>query len=85
MDRLAEALPNICTKWFERNLGICDKNHSNEELIREKYQGIRPAPGYPACPDHTEKGSLFDLEDVSAIGVRLQNITCYLRLVRRPS
>jgi len=34
---------------------------SNEELIAEKYRGIRPAPGYPACPDHTEKGALFEL------------------------
>ncbi len=33
----------------------------NEALIQEQYQGIRPAPGYPACPDHTEKGTLFDL------------------------
>jgi 5-methyltetrahydrofolate--homocysteine methyltransferase len=34
---------------------------SNEELIKERYQGIRPAPGYPACPDHSEKRALFDL------------------------
>jgi 5-methyltetrahydrofolate--homocysteine methyltransferase len=34
---------------------------SNEELIKEKYRGIRPAPGYPACPDHTEKGEIFRL------------------------
>src|SRR5690606_31510888 len=37
------------------------ENLSNEELIQEKYVGIRPAPGYPACPDHTEKPPLFDL------------------------
>ncbi len=37
------------------------KISTNNELIAEKYQGIRPAPGYPACPDHTEKGLLFDL------------------------
>ena len=37
---------------------------SNEELIREKYRGIRPAPGYPACPDHTEKAKLFKLFNV---------------------
>ena len=35
------------------------------ELIRESYQGIRPAPGYPACPDHTEKGALFELLDAT--------------------
>ncbi len=38
----------------------------NRELIRETYQGIRPAPGYPACPDHTEKHTLFALLDASA-------------------
>jgi 5-methyltetrahydrofolate--homocysteine methyltransferase len=40
-----------------------DENFSVEDLIEEKYQGIRPAPGYPACPDHTEKGALFELLD----------------------
>ena len=39
---------------------------TNEELIKEKYEGIRPAPGYPACPDHTEKYKLFNLLDVTA-------------------
>jgi len=38
-----------------------DESLDNADLIREKYQGIRPAPGYPACPDHTEKRTLFDL------------------------
>jgi Methionine synthase I, cobalamin-binding domain len=38
---------------------------SSEELIREKYQGVRPAPGYPACPDHTEKIKLFELLNVT--------------------
>jgi 5-methyltetrahydrofolate--homocysteine methyltransferase len=38
-----------------------DEQFSNDELIDEKYAGIRPAPGYPACPDHTEKRILFDL------------------------
>ena len=37
-----------------------------EEILREKYRGIRPAPGYPACPDHTEKRQLFDLLDAEA-------------------
>ena len=40
-----------------------DENLTNEELIKERYQGIRPAPGYPACPDHSEKRPLFDLLD----------------------
>ncbi len=49
-----------------------DENLSNEELIREKYVGIRPAPGYPACPEHTEKGKLFEwLGTTDAIGTYL--------------
>jgi 5-methyltetrahydrofolate--homocysteine methyltransferase len=48
------------------------ENLSNEELIKEKYQGIRPAPGYPACPDHTEKTELFSLLDASKnTGIKL--------------
>ena len=43
-----------------------DETLSNDELIREKYRGIRPAPGYPACPDHREKRSLWSLLDVEA-------------------
>ena len=39
------------------------ENLSNEEMIKEEYRGIRPAPGYPACPDHTEKGTLWELLD----------------------
>jgi 5-methyltetrahydrofolate--homocysteine methyltransferase len=42
------------------------ENLSHEDLIRERYRGIRPAPGYPACPDHTEKPILFKLLDASA-------------------
>ena len=42
-----------------------DENLNNEDLIKESYQGIRPAPGYPACPEHSEKGKLFELMDVS--------------------
>ena len=41
-----------------------DERLQNEELIAERYRGIRPAPGYPACPDHTEKGKLWSLLDV---------------------
>ncbi|HEX2538910.1 MAG TPA: vitamin B12 dependent-methionine synthase activation domain-containing protein, partial [Pseudolabrys sp.] len=44
---------------------------SNDELILEKYRGIRPAPGYPAQPDHTEKGTLFNLLESERIGVEL--------------
>jgi len=62
-DRLAEAFAE-CMHAIVRNETwgyASDKNLSNEELIKEKYQGIRPAPGYPACPDHTEKAALFRL------------------------
>ncbi|NDA63646.1 MAG: methionine synthase, partial [Chitinophagia bacterium] len=52
---------------------------SNEELIKEKYSGIRPAPGYPACPDHTEKYTLFNLLQVTEhTGIRLtENLAMY--------
>ena len=43
----------------------------NDELIQEKYRGIRPAFGYPACPDHTPKGRLFELLDAPAVGIDL--------------
>ena len=62
-DRLAEAFAE-CMHTIVRNETwgyINDKDLSNAELIKEKYQGIRPAPGYPACPDHTEKAALFRL------------------------
>jgi 5-methyltetrahydrofolate--homocysteine methyltransferase len=50
-----------------------------EDLIKEKYQGIRPAPGYPACPDHTEKYKLFELLNATEeIGVELtENLAMY--------
>ena len=48
-----------------------DEALSNADLIAEKYRGIRPAPGYPAQPDHTEKGTLFQLLDGERIGVKL--------------
>ena len=44
---------------------VPDESLDNEALIAEKYQGIRPAPGYPACPDHTEKATLFKLLDAT--------------------
>ena len=48
-----------------------DEQLSCEELIEEKYHGIRPAPGYPACPDHTEKKLLFELLEAEKIGMIL--------------
>lgn len=62
-DRLAEAFAEYLHEHIRTTLwGFGAKeNLSKEALVKEKYQGIRPAPGYPACPDHTEKGLLFDL------------------------
>ena len=62
-DRLAEALAELLHKRTRKEFWGYAKEEqlNNEELITEKYSGIRPAPGYPACPDHTEKYKLFDL------------------------
>jgi 5-methyltetrahydrofolate--homocysteine methyltransferase len=61
-DRLAEAFAEYLHKQARIAWGFGrDENLSNADLIREKYRGIRPAPGYPACPDHAEKRTLFDL------------------------
>ncbi len=62
-DRLAEALAERMHERVRTELwGYAgDERLSNDDLIREKYHGVRPAPGYPACPDHTEKGFLFSL------------------------
>jgi len=66
-DRLAEAFAECLHKRVREEWGYgCAENLSNEELIQEKYRGIRPAAGYPACPDHTEKGTLWHLLDVEA-------------------
>jgi 5-methyltetrahydrofolate--homocysteine methyltransferase len=68
-DRLAEAFAECLHQKVRKEYwGYARKEvFSNEELIREKYQGIRPAPGYPACPDHTEKPFLFDILDATAL------------------
>tara|TARA_R110000772_G_scaffold223149_1_gene333592 strand:- start:63892 stop:67581 length:3690 start_codon:yes stop_codon:yes gene_type:complete len=62
-DRLAESFAEYLHRWVRTELwGYApDESLSNEELVRERYRGIRPAPGYPACPDHTEKATLFQL------------------------
>ena len=61
-DRLAEAFAEYLHRQARLAWGFgLDENLSNEDLIREKYRGIRPAPGYPACPDHLQKRMLFDL------------------------
>ena len=66
-DRLAEAFAECLHKKAREEWGYgCKEGLSNEDLIQEKYRGIRPAPGYPACPDHTEKGTIWRLLDVQA-------------------
>ncbi|HVZ72718.1 MAG TPA: methionine synthase [Polyangia bacterium] len=72
-DRLAEA----CAEWLHKRVRAewgygRTEDLTNEQLIREEYRGIRPAAGYPACPDHTEKGTLWKLLDVErATGMKL--------------
>ena len=73
-DRLAEAFAEALHQKTRKDYwGYAhDETLTNDELIHEKYQGIRPAPGYPACPDHTEKNKLFKLLSATdAIGVSL--------------
>jgi len=73
-DRLAEAFAERMHQRVRAEFWgyAVDESLSNEALIAEQYQGIRPAPGYPACPDHTEKQTLFELLDAPAsAGVRL--------------
>jgi 5-methyltetrahydrofolate--homocysteine methyltransferase len=73
-DRLAEAFAEYLHEQVRKvHWGYApDEALSNEELIRENYCGIRPAPGYPACPEHTEKGSIWELLGVEqAIGMKL--------------
>jgi 5-methyltetrahydrofolate--homocysteine methyltransferase len=66
-DRLAEAFAECLHKRVRDEWGYgCTEGLSNADLIQEKYRGIRPAAGYPACPDHTEKGPLWRLLDVQA-------------------
>ncbi len=73
-DRLAEAFAEHLHARVRREFWgyAADEQFANEALIAEKYRGVRPAPGYPACPDHTEKGALFALLDAERnTGMRL--------------
>jgi len=73
-DRLAEASAEFLHEKIRKEYWgyAADENLANDDLIREKYQGIRPAPGYPACPEHTEKGLLWELLNVEEnIGMEL--------------
>ncbi|MDC9513673.1 methionine synthase [Pseudoalteromonas sp. CST5] len=73
-DRLAEAFAEYLHEQVRKEYWgyAADENLSNDELIRENYQGIRPAPGYPACPEHTEKKKIWQLLDTEKrIGMQL--------------
>jgi 5-methyltetrahydrofolate--homocysteine methyltransferase len=71
-DRLAEAFAELLHARARRDWGYGkNENLSNQDLIAEKYRGIRPAFGYPACPDHSEKIKLFDLLDAPSVGIEL--------------
>ncbi len=72
-DRLAEAFAECLHKQAREDWGYGREEHlSDTEVLQEKYRGIRPAPGYPACPDHTEKGTIWRLLDVEAnTGIRI--------------
>ena len=72
-DRMAEAAAEYLHQKVRKEYwGYSEEQFSNDELIKEKYQGIRPAPGYPACPDHTEKETIFHLLDATnKVGVEL--------------
>lgn len=80
-DRLVEAFAELLHKKVRTEYWGYEKEEvlSNEDLIKEKYRGIRPAPGYPACPEHTEKYKLFDLLNVTeTTGISLtENLAMY--------
>lgn len=72
-DRLVEALAELMHEKVRKELWGYARSESftNDQLIKEEYTGIRPAPGYPACPDHTEKRMLFDLLGAEKLGITL--------------
>jgi 5-methyltetrahydrofolate--homocysteine methyltransferase len=70
-DRLAEAFAEYLHAQARRDWGYEKETPSREDLIAEKYRGIRPAFGYPACPDHSEKFKLFDLLNAREVGIDL--------------
>ena len=92
-DRLAEAFAELLHERARGDWGYGrDERLTKEDMIEEKYRGIRPAAGYPSCPDHTEKATLWRLLDVeAAAGIRLTESLCDdaggvgERLVLRPS
>jgi 5-methyltetrahydrofolate--homocysteine methyltransferase len=70
-DRLAEAFAEYLHQQARREWYAGDEELSKEDLIAERFRGIRPAFGYPACPDHTEKRTLFELLDAGQVGLEL--------------
>lgn len=80
-DRLAEATAEWLHEDVRKNTWgyATDENLSNEDLIREKYKGIRPAPGYAACPDHSEKATIWNILDIeNKIGIKItENYAMY--------
>jgi 5-methyltetrahydrofolate--homocysteine methyltransferase len=70
-DRLAEAFAEYLHQQARREWYAGDEELSSDDLIAERFRGIRPAFGYPACPDHTEKRTLFDLLDARELGLEL--------------
>ena len=70
-DRLAEAFAECLHEVTRRSWYEPEEQLSTDELVAEKFRGIRPAFGYPACPDHTEKGKLFDLLKAKEVGLEL--------------
>ncbi len=72
-DRLAEALAELMHERVRRDLWgyAAGESLTSEELIRERYRGIRPAPGYPACPEHSVKSAMFDVLNAADIGMTL--------------
>jgi 5-methyltetrahydrofolate--homocysteine methyltransferase len=70
-DRLAEAFAEWLHQRARREWYAPDEQLSGDDLISERFRGIRPAFGYPACPDHSEKGKLFDLLDAESCGIEL--------------
>src|SRR5437773_10877088 len=72
-DRLAEAFTELLHQRVRREYWgyAAEEKLTSAELIAEKYRGIRPAPGYPACPDHSEKAALFELLAAPEAGITL--------------
>ncbi len=70
-DRLAEAFAEFLHEQVRRDWYEADERLASDDLLAERFRGIRPAFGYPACPDHTEKRKLFDLLGAESLGIEL--------------